>query len=250
MTASRGHFTSEQAAEFWGSKAKARKKVHELEKRGWVERLERGKYVVVPLDAGIERAWSEDPYLVASSLVQPAAIGYWSAIQYWNWTEQIPRVVYIQTTTRKSVNERSVLGVLYKFVTVSNRKFYGHVKEWHKGKAILISDKEKTLIDCADDVERAGTIEELAKAVKSSVDEISWKKLDEYVDRFPNGAVRKRLGFLFERLGKPLPQEAQQILKRWASSLSAGVVPLQPGGGVKGGRISTHWRVRANVEFE
>jgi restriction endonuclease S subunit len=43
------------------------------------------------------------------------------------------------------------------------RKFYEHVKEWRNGKSVLINDKEKTLVDCADDVERAGSIEELAK---------------------------------------------------------------------------------------
>ena len=154
----------------------------------------------------------------------------------------------VQTTTRKKVTGRTVFGVQYQFVTVPNTKFYGHVKEWHKGKPVLITDKEKTLVDCADDVERAGTIEELAKAVKSAMGEISWVKLDEYVTRFPNRAVAKRLGYLFETLVPELPAETREILASWQRNLSAGVVPLQSSKS-KTGKISTRWRVRLNVRF-
>ena len=243
-----GQFTNERAAQFWGSSEMAAKKLHQLEKRGWVARIERGKYLVIPLEAGAERTWSEEPYLVASTLVQPAVIGYWTAIRHWNWTEQIPRIIYVQTTSRKKATGRIVFGVQYQFVTVPKTKFYGHAKEWYKGKPVLISDKEKTLVDCADDVERAGTIEELAKAVKASASEISWQKLNEYVTRFPNGAVLKRLGYLYETLVPELSSEAKGVLSSWQSKLNAGVVPLQPLKS-KTGKISTRWRVRANVRI-
>ncbi|MGD0337499.1 MAG: hypothetical protein ABSB78_01785 [Bacteroidota bacterium] len=242
-----GQFTNERAVQFWGSREMAIKKLHQLEKRGWVARLERGKYLVIPLEAGAERTWSEEPYLVASTLVQPAAIGYWTAIRHWNWTEQIPRIIYVQTTSRKKATGRTVFGVQYQFVTVPKTKFYGHVKEWYKGKPVLISDKEKTLIDCADDVERAGSIEELIKAVKSGSKEISWQKLNEYVEIFPNGAVKKRLGYLFEKLVPHLSEEAVNILEKWQRSLSAGIVPLQPSGR-KSGKIVTRWRILVNAE--
>lgn len=244
-----GQFRNERAVQFWGSRKMATKKLYQLERRGWVARIERGKFLVIPLEAGIGRTWSEEPYLVASALVQPAVIAYWTAMRHWNWTEQIPRVVYVQTTSRKKATGRTVFGVRYQFVTVPKAKFYGQVKEWYKGQPVFISDKEKTLIDCADDVERAGTIEELAKAIRSAANEISWSKLSEYIDRFPNRSAVKRLGFLFERLVDNLPDEAQRVLKDCQSTLSAGVVPLQPGGKAAG-KISTRWRIRMNTEIE
>ena len=248
MSTTGGQFTNERAARFWGSREMTKKKLYQLEKRGWVARIEKGKYLVIPLAAGAQRTWSEEPYLVATTLVQPAAIGYWTAIQHWNWTEQIPRTIYIQTTTRKKATARTVFGVEYQFVTVPKSKFYGHVKEWYTGKPVLISDKEKTLIDCADDVDRAGTIEELAKAVKAAAIEISWLRLNEYGQRFPNRSAMKRLGFLFERLVTSLSDEARGVLEGWQTTLSAGIVPLQPGGRPTG-RISTRWRIRINTEF-
>jgi len=247
VSAQGAQFFGDQAVEFWGTREMARKKLHQLEKRGWVARLERGKYIVIPLEAGSDRTWSEDPYIVASTLVQPAAIAYWSAIRHWNWTEQIPRVIYVQTTSRKKLSRRTVFGVQYQFVTIMKRKFYGHIKEWRKGTPVLITDREKTLLDCADDVARAGSIEELSKAVKAGAQEISWPKLNEHAILFPNRSAMKRLGFLFEALVIGLPPQAVHILEGWQSKLSAGVVPLQLGGR-RTGRIVTRWRLLVNAE--
>ncbi len=180
-----GQFDIDRAIGYWGGDRIAWKKLRHLVKKGWISRIERGKYMVIPLEAGVNRAWTEDPYIIASTLVQPAVIAYWSAIRHWNWTEQIPRVVYIQTTSRKKESGRVVFGVHYQFVTVTKRKYFGCIKEWLNGREVLITDKEKTLLDCSDDVDRAGSIEELLKAVNAGVPEISWKKLDQYALRFP-----------------------------------------------------------------
>lgn len=248
-TRNSGFFGLDEATKFWKNKKLTYDLLSRLERKGWIERIEKGKYLVIPLEAGPRRKWSSDTYLIASEMVSPASIGYWSAIRHWNWTEQIPRIVYVQTTKRKSNPRPIVLGVRYEFVTVNKRKFFGHTKEWRSGKPILITDREKTLIDCADDVERAGSIEELIKAVKSSSIEISWAKLHYYVSIFPNGAVKKRLGFLFETFVHNLSPEAKNILEKWRQSLSAGVVPLQPSK-KKDGKINTRWKILVNVGVE
>lgn len=243
-----GFFNIENAISFWKNKQMAYDLLWRLQKKGWIERIEKGKYLVIPLEAGPQRQWSADTFMIAAELVNPSAIAYWTAIRHWNWTEQIPRIIYVQTTKRKSAKGCEVFGVHYEFVTVNERKFFGNAKEWRNGKVIFITDKEKTLIDCADDVERAGGIEELVKAIKSGAEEISWKKLDEYVNKFPNGAVKKRLGYLFETFVKNLSEEAQTILESWQKSLSAGINPLQPMR-KKSGKISTRWRVIGNVSI-
>ena len=239
--------TVKDAVRFWGTSQMAWKKLRSLERKSWIARMERGKYLLIPLEACINRYWTQDSYLVAAALVQGGAIAYWTALRHWNWTEQIPRIVYVQTTRRKSLKRRTVFGVVYEFVTVSERKFYGHIKQWREGKEILVTDKEKTLVDCADDVERAGTIEELAKAIMASASEISWEKLDEHVRRFPNAAVKKRLGYLFETLVCSLPDQAREVLESWQKGLSAGVVLLQPSKRHTG-KVVTRWRIRLNAE--
>ena len=247
-TKNHGFFQMEEAVQFWKSRKLTHDILWRLEKKGWIERIERGKYLIIPLEAGPQRRWSADSYVIANFLVEPAAISYWTAICHWNWTEQIPRIVYVQTTKRKSRSSHRIFGVEYEIVTVSKRKFFGHAKEWRDGKACLVTDKEKTLIDCADYVKRSGSIVELAKAVKEAVGQISWSRLDDYTKRFPNGAVKKRLGYLFDTLLSPLPEEATNVLEEWQKTLTKGISPLNPAG-PRSGKISTRWKIMINAEI-
>lgn len=237
----------EDAVRFWGSRHYAKIAIHRLVRKRWLTQLERGKYLIIPLEAGESRQWTEDSFLIAHALVQPAAIGYWTAIRHWNWTEQIHRIIYVQTTARKRTPKRTILGVRYEFVTIPRGKFFGHTLEWRNATQVRVTDREKTLLDCADDVGRAGGIEELIKSVRSAAPEISWQKLGEYSARFPNKAALKRLGFLFETLLAHRPQEAEEVLSRWNNSLSTGIALLQPSAKAKGS-ISTRWRLRVNTE--
>ncbi len=241
-------FTIKDAINFWGNSQIAIKKLSVLAKKGWLTRIERGKYLVIPLEAGPERKWSENPMLIASMLADPACIAYWSAIRFWNWTEQFPRIIYVQTTQRKNKSRKLVQGNQFEIVTVPRSKFFGYIKKWDGDVSFFVTDKEKTLIDCADDVKRSGGIEELAKAVKNAASTIDYLRLDEYALRFPNGAVMKRLGYLFEYLIPDLPHEAAHIFNSWKNRLSKGVSPIYPGG-PKTGRINTRWRLLINVRI-
>lgn len=244
----RNIFTLREAGEFWGSPHNAKIAIHRLMAKGWLAPIEKGKYLIIPFEAGPSRKWTEDAAIIATALVQPAAIAYWSAIRHWNWTEQIPRIVYVQTTRRKSRPRRKIFGVQYEIVTVAGKKFFGLAKDWRNGKPFFVTDREKTLVDCADDVDRAGSIEELAKAVKEGAKEISWKKLNGYVERFPNGAVKKRLGFLLETFVPSIPDEGKTVLANWQKHLSAGVSPLVPSLRQRG-KIVLRWRILVNAGF-
>ncbi|HTO92821.1 MAG TPA: hypothetical protein VMM80_00575 [Bacteroidota bacterium] len=224
----------------------ASRQLYRLQKKKWLVRLERGKYMIIPLEAGVDRQWAGDPYLVATSLVKPAAIAYSTAIRHWGWTEGEERPVCIQTTTRKNVTGRTVGAVRYEFITLRQTKFFGHITEVHQGTSVLVTDREKTLIDAADDVERAGGVHAVVAAVRGAAGEILWPKLEDYGLRFPNRSALKRLGFIVESEMRDIPAEGRRMLERWRTHLSAGVVLLQPGEERKG-RISTRWRVHVNV---
>lgn len=241
-------FTTKEAIEFWKNIKLTKKKLSVLQRKGWIDRIERGKYLVIPLEAGPQRQWSEHPFLIAGMLAEPACIAYWSAIHFWNWTEQMPRITYVQTTQRKNRKSKKIMGIQYEIVTVPRWKFYGHIKQWQGDASFLITDKEKTLIDCSDDPKRSGGIEELYKAVKNAAPEIDFNKLDSYVTRFKNGAVKKRLGYLFENVHSKLDKTASTVLKRWSTELSAGINPLSTEAPLKG-KISTRWHLRINVDI-
>jgi len=240
-------FTVEEFAQVMGRpKNKTWRVLHFLLEGGWIERLSKGKYLIIPLEAGPEATWSEDAMVIACHLVELASIAYWSACHYWGWTEQVPRTVFVQTTQRKLRTTQVVLGVQYKFVHVRPRKFFGHLKRTADRGTFTITDREKTLIDALDHPEFCGGIR-LIMEMLPAAEHINWDKVDRYMERMGSGAIYKRLGFLAERLGTRLAlPDRDKRLAKWRSRLTGGYAPLDPEG-PPGGRADSRWRVRVNV---
>ncbi len=241
-------FTVEEFAQAAGrSKSSSWRVLSFLLQGGWIERLRKGTYSIIPLEAGPEGTWSEDPFVIACHLAQPASIAYWSACHYWNWTEQVPRTVFVQTTQRKMHPLQVVAGVHYRFVHVQPRKFFGHAQRTTDRGGFTITDREKTLVDALDHPELCGGIHLVADMLSAAAGSLDWTKVDQYLVRLASGAVYKRLGFLIEQ---ELPQVKipgrAQRLKRWQARLTGGYAPLAPGEPPKG-RFNSRWRVRVNV---
>jgi len=241
----RGIFTSATAAAYWGSPTYTRAVLHELTKKGWIARLKRGTYLVIPLEAGPERSWSEQAVVVAQYLVHPAAVAYWSALHHWHLTEQVPRVTFVQTPIRRSRREVEALGMHFRLVTVAKARFFGLVTQDVGGRRITVTDREKTLIDAADRPELSGGIVQLAEALRQGARDIDWPRLDAHLARFGVGTIYKRLGYLVETLDIGMPH-VEERLATWRARLTKGISPLEPGG-VAGGPTVTRWRIRVNV---
>jgi len=154
---------------------------------GWLRRLERGVYLLIQLEAGPARAWTENGIIIAQYLVDPAVIAYWSAMHYWNMTEQIAQVIFIQTTRRKQATV--IAGMKYQFITVIESYFFCNAIENIAGETFLVTDREKTLINCAARPNLSGGILQLAQALRNSYNQINWKKLDKYLQQWGGTTV-------------------------------------------------------------
>jgi len=220
--------------------------LNHLVKAGWIGRLARGKYLIVPLAAGPESAWTEDSLIVGCHLASPAAVAYWSACHYWNWTEQVPRTVFVQTTQKKMRYAQTVLGVNYRLVRIRAGKFFGTARRATGQGRFTVTDREKTLVDALDHPELCGGIRQVMEMLPSA-DAINWDKVNAYLERMNSGAIYKRLGLLVERLGSRVRLRDRQVrLRTWRSRLTGGYAPLEPGGRAAG-PIDSRWRVRLNV---
>jgi predicted transcriptional regulator of viral defense system len=240
-------FTIEQAREFWEGATYTTNVLGRLERGGWLHRLERGTYLIVPLEAGPDRAWSESALVIAPYLIEPAAIAYWSALHHWHMTEQVPRTVFVQSTSRKHQRRKEILGVSYRFVTVVESKFFGVVERTLDGQPITVTDREKTLVDAVDRPDLSGGIAQVAQALQTSWSDLDLRRLEGYLERWPTGSPMKRIGYLVESLDVAFPDRDER-LARWRRSLSSGIVALEPGHRTREGRIVTRWGLRVNVD--
>jgi predicted transcriptional regulator of viral defense system len=239
-------FTIEQAQAFWGDAAYTANVLSRLEQGGWLHRLERGTYMIIPMEADPERRWSESAMVIAPFLIEPAAVAYWSALNYWQLTEQIPHTVFVQSTARKSQREKEILGMTFRFVTVVEAKFFGVIRRTLDGQPIHVTDLEKTLVDAADRPDLSGGGIQLAQAVRTAHADVDWQKLDRYVQRWPTTSPLKRLGYLIDQMDLPIPNR-KALLNRWQRALAPGIVQLEPGYGSGKGSIVTRWQLRINV---
>lgn len=242
-------FTIRDAYDLLGEDRSTRDALERLVNKGWLERIEKGKYLIVPLEAGPDRTWSEDAYVIAGNLVDPSAIAYWSALSYWGLTEQVPRITYVQTTDRKENRRPSVLSMQFRIVRVKPRKFFGNRREPRGQSLIQVTDREKTIVDCLDRPELSGGVGEVAKALQEGEGAFEWERLNAYLDRFGSGAVVKRLGFLVESLQLTQGPEPG-LLEGWRELLSAGISKLDPSTPREAHRIATRWRLAVNFPEE
>ncbi|WP_461864097.1 type IV toxin-antitoxin system AbiEi family antitoxin domain-containing protein [Thermococcus sp.] len=230
-------FTIEEAAKITGLDRNTLKVLlSRLEKRGWVERIEKGKYIIIPL--GAEKGeYTLHEFIIGSLLVKPSAIAYWSALNYHGFTEQIPSTVFVQTTARKKKQDLRIFGVRYKIIRIKPEKYFGVEKIWIEEFQVPITDREKTVIDCLDKPRYCGGIIEVAKAFR---EELEGEKLREYALGMNNSAVIRRLGYLCDYFGVnidlPKPKTRNYIL----------LDPTMP----REGNVEGKWRIIANVELE
>jgi predicted transcriptional regulator of viral defense system len=211
--------------------------------KGRIQRVKKGHYLLVPAKAGYNTKWSEHVLYFIDGMLDEYYVSYWTALSYWQMTEQIPHTVFIATTKRRRDFTYSDTVPIH-FVTVSPHKLFGWTKESIGDQSFRISDKEKTIIDSLDLPQYAGGILEAAKGFSHHLD---WHKMAKYADRLRNGTVHKRLGYLMEVLELNPPTE---VLERLRGGIGSGYSWLDPTAPKKKIESNASWRLRINLKPE
>jgi len=111
-----------------------------LKEEGLVDKVEKGKYLLLGLEP--ERVLA-NPLFIASHLVAPAYVSYWSALHYYSFTEQVPLTVLVATTKKKRpVTYRDFR---FRFVTVKPDKFFGYRREMLGDLPVVVADEAKAV---------------------------------------------------------------------------------------------------------
>jgi predicted transcriptional regulator of viral defense system len=223
----------------------ARKLAHDLVRKGWIQRVGRGRYLLNPSERGPEAVPDTDPLRVGSHIVRPYYFGYASAAELWGFLLQAGRVYYLVTPTRTSV--RIDHPAQFRFVRSRPERFFGSQEIERRGEKILVSDPEKTVIDCVDRPELSGGLGGVAQIISRAKPRISWRRLSKYLARLDERSLARRVGFLLERVrpGVPPPRD---WANRWRARPDEAWAPLGPARTF--GRQGPHdrrWHIIQNV---
>ena len=191
----------------------------------------------------------QEALVIATRLVTPSAIAYWSALRFWNFTEQVPRTIFVQSPQRKFRATITIDGVRYQIVSIRRPGFFGVVQRTVNEQPVQVTDREKTILDAADRPDLCGGVWQLAQTLRGHWMALDWSRLDAYLARFASGALYKRLGYLVETLDLQVP-ERSALLAGWQTRLTAGIALLDPSESDREVvAASTHrrWRIRDNI---
>lgn len=187
-----------------GSEQTARKVIGNLVRKGWLTRLVGGRYMFLPPEHGPENLGENNVLALASAVVDPSYVGWWSAAAYHGFTTQRPMSVTVAVLrqTRPQIVEGSEI----RFVAVTSRKFFGSERVNVYGRTVTISSPEKTLVDCIDRPDLSGGTSELARIVHAAMKSVDADGLVESAFKMGSTALLQRLGFLTDLVGCPLPE--------------------------------------------
>lgn len=214
--------------------------VFRLKKKKILTPIKRGAYVFSPLEAGPEGTGVDE--LLIPPLFFPQKnyyIGYSTMFNYYGFTEQLFQTVYVLNTSMRM--ERIICGISYKFIRVSEKRMYGQEVIKVKDTDVIVSSKEKTLIDLLYFNKPVGGINTAIQVFKQIVEEkkCDIKKLVEYAARFPNITTRKRIGLILGEL-----DITDTILRPLIKSVEKTAVSSFDGS--RKGKLNKKWRIIVN----
>lgn len=221
-------------------------RLNRLAAAGWLRRVQRGLYLIVPLEASSPAATTaDDPWVLANELFAPCYIGGWSAAEHWQLTEQIFRSTFVVTSAGARARERTLLGAEFQIARVPRSRLEGTTSIWRGAVRVLVSDRERTLADGLISPAWLGGCRHLAEIVASYRNSESFDatKLLARMAELDKGSAYKRLGFLMERMFGVDDVIVPACLER----RSAGVIKLDPAVRSRGTLVK-RWGLWVNVE--
>jgi len=217
-----------------------------LSNQGWVRRLRRGLYLLIPLEAASPKDWQADPWVVAEHLFKPAYIAGWSACEHWGFTEQIFLDIAVFTSSRIRERRMTIDQSTFVLKKISENQFFGTQNVWRDNSRINISDPSRTMVDILDDPKWGGGMRHVIQIINNYLDSehLDGDLLMDYITRIGNSSPAKRLGFILEMRRR----EKKELLDKLMPLITTGYVLLDPTIPSTGPYIS-RWKVRANLDI-
>src|SRR3989344_1683497 len=148
------------------------------------------KGVLKKIGKGFLAVKGGDEFVMATTINHPSYISFWTALNYYGFSDQTPNKLFLVTTKyTKPINN-------FKYVTLSKDKFFGYTKIGD----LVIAEKEKAIIDSLLFPKYSGGIKEVSKRLQVALKELDYEKLISYAFKIKSKVVLRRLGFILESL--------------------------------------------------
>ena len=192
--------------------------IESLRHKGWLERAAWGRYLLVPPEQGPDALGDSNLLALASRITDHYYIGFGTAAAHYGLTTQHRSVIFLVTPAR--LRKRTIADTRVHIVTQAASKFFGFDPADVLGYKVMMSDREKTAVDCIDHPELSGGLAEAAVILANASRRFDWNKAVDYLARIGSGALIRRFGWLCDHIGADLPEGARARLLELAGARS------------------------------
>ena len=218
--------------------------IRSLRRKGWLQRASWGRYLFIPPEMGPDVLGESNVLALASRIADPYYFGYGTAATHHGFTTQHRHVIRLVTPVR--TRNRSVLDAEVRIVNPVQRKFFGFGPAEVLGYTVMMSDPEKTVIDCIDRPSLAGGEGEAAVILATACRRIDWHKAASYLNRMASRTLTRRFGWLADHAGAKIPDDVNAQLRELAKGNGRAFFgPRIPKSSVIG--YQDTWQLTANV---
>lgn len=235
--------TNEQFEKLFGKSMLTRQVIYQLKKKRILTPLKKGVYYYSPLEAGPYGS-KINAYLIPSILFPKGNyyVGYSTMYNLYGFTDQIFQTLYVLNTAYQKT--RVICGSQFKLIRVPASRLFGFEKIKIRGSEIIVSDRERTLVDLFYFPDPVGGLRQAFEILKSQVKsrKVEVRKLVKYALRFPSLSTRKRIGYVLEKCGT-----AGKILRPLLKSVAkTSLWPLYGPRKSRAGMINQKWKLIIN----
>jgi predicted transcriptional regulator of viral defense system len=218
--------------------------IRSLQRKGWLARAGWGRYLLIPPDQGPDALGESNLLALASRIADPYYIGFGTAASHYGLTTQHRRLIYLVTS--RHVRDTRIHETEVRIVNLGPRRFFGYGPVDVLGYPVMMSDREKTVLDCIERPELAGGVGEMAQIFATAARRLDWKKASDYLERIGSVSLIRRFGFLVDHVRAEPPSDIYDRLRRAADRPAVSFLgPRKPGRGVMGHQ--RQWRLTVNV---
>jgi len=236
--------TRQMFSEFFSfNPALINKIIFQLKKKGILKTIKKGVYFYSPLESG--PAGSNINEFLIPSILYPKNnyyIGYATMYNYYGFTDQIFQLMYVLNTSKQY--EKTIGNMRFKMIKISPRRMYGLEKIKIGNTDVIVSDKERTLVDLIYFSKPVGGLRNAFEILKGQVkkERMDVKKFIKYASQFPIISVRKRIGFIMDECGLR-DKELVSLLKGIKKTSLSNLYDVKS----RKGKINNKWKLIENA---
>jgi predicted transcriptional regulator of viral defense system len=139
-----------------------------------------------------------------------------------------------------------IQGTKIRIVKVTPRRFFGFSSVDVFSYPVMMSDREKTVLDCIDRPTLAGSIGESATILAAVTRRFDWEKVASYLKQIGSVTLVRRLGWLADHTGAEIPETIRTQMHSMADRPGVSFLgPRKPANDAIG--YSRQWHLMVNI---